>query len=416
MKDKKFALITSVGGHAFMELNFAKAYRQQPVVFSEKNNKEEFEKEVAEIYERFAPMFPEIKRATWDDAREVAEEGVSWRAELLNKRITADMWRDFAYTKLEPRFHFDLPMFKGIDRGKKNVLLIPQKLISDGKCGVTAQQQTVPLNVFNFFNNEEGNRYILGQHFHKVNDAENVKEIAKEFNMYVPGEKEDENVYGIRGVSHDQYLNMYKKLDMSIGVVGTHTWYMLTCFPEKSQILMYNRNGVENWDEIAKAYRKNGRKVYAFDFGEKTPWKIFALKVKARYVKLAKAIDKEKAKRAELLFKIDGIKNENGISKYQFKEAVEKEDKETIIAYIKGGGDINVELERPTLYWDGSIPIEGKETCRALDFVHKGGPLEKFLIKNGALPESHFEKLRAEQFKKWFEGGPNQFIDGQRKR
>ena len=34
-----------------------------------------------------------------------------------------------------------------------NIMLIPQKLISDEKCGVTAQQQSVPLSVFNSFKN-----------------------------------------------------------------------------------------------------------------------------------------------------------------------------------------------------------------------------------------------------------------------
>lgn len=189
MEDKKYALVTSVGGHAFMELNFAAAYNQEPVVFSEKDNKEDFEKEVAEIYERFSPMFPDIKVATWDEREKFTEQGVSWRRELLDKKIDATMWEQFAQTGLKPQVQTDLPRFAGIKDDSRNILLIPQKLISDGKCGVTAQQQTVPLSAFNFFKNEKGNRYILGQHFHKVNDVENVKDVASEFNMYVPGEK-----------------------------------------------------------------------------------------------------------------------------------------------------------------------------------------------------------------------------------
>ena len=303
MESKEFALVTSVGGHAFMELGFATAFNQKPIAYSEKDNKEEFEKEVADIYERFSPMFPDMRRASWDEAGNLAEQGVSWRKELLDRKIDAAMWGKFAQAKLKPQMSSDLPKFAGIKRDSRNVLLIPQKLISDGKCGVTAQQQTVPLSAFNFFKNEEGNRYILGQHFHKVNDVENVKEVAAEFDMYVPGEKEDEHVYGIRGVSHNQYLNMYKKLDMSVGIAGTHTWYMLTCFPETPQIILYNKNGVENWDELAKSYREKGKNVYALGFDENTDWKKFALEIKACYVKLSKTIDKEKAKKTERLSK-----------------------------------------------------------------------------------------------------------------
>lgn len=303
MENKKYALVTSVGGHAFMELNFAATYSQEPVVFSEKDNKDDFEKEVMEIYERFSLMFPNIKVATWDEREKFTKQGISWRKELLDERIDATMWERFAQTRLRPQIQTDLPRFAGIKSDTRNILLIPQKLISDGKCGITAQQQTVPLSAFNFFKNEEGNRYILGQHFHKVNDVENVKDVAIDFGMYVPGEKEDRHVYGIRGVSHNQYLNMYNKLDMSVGIAGTHTWYMLTCFPNTPQIILYNKNGVENWDEIANSYRKNGKNVYALGFDENTDWKKFALEIKARYIKLANTIDKEKMKKARNLSK-----------------------------------------------------------------------------------------------------------------
>lgn len=301
MDNKRYALVTSVGGHAFMELGFAAAYNQQPVVFSEKDNKEDFEKEVAEIYERFSPMFPDIKVATWDERENFAKQGVSWRRELLDGKIDATMWDEFAQSKLKPQVYGGLPKFAEIKGNFRNILLIPQKLISDGKCGITAQQQTVPLSAFNFFKNEDGNRYILGQHFHKINDVENVNEIAAEFGMYVPGAKEDKHVYGIRGVSHEQYLNMYKKLDMSVGIAGTHTWYMLTCFPNTPQIILYNKNGVENWENIAEAYRKNGKKVYALGFDENTNWKKFALEIKQCYVKLADTVDKQKAKKVKSL-------------------------------------------------------------------------------------------------------------------
>lgn len=92
---------------------------------------------------------------------------------------------------------------------------------------------------------------------------------------------------------------MYNKLDMSVGIAGTHTWYMLTSFSETPQIILYNKNGLENWDEIANSYLKNGKKVYALGFDENTDWKKFALEIKACYVKLGKTIDKEKMKKTK---------------------------------------------------------------------------------------------------------------------
>ena len=43
---KKIALITSSGGHGFMELNFGKLHNQEIVAYSEKDNREDFGEEV----------------------------------------------------------------------------------------------------------------------------------------------------------------------------------------------------------------------------------------------------------------------------------------------------------------------------------------------------------------------------------
>ncbi len=92
-----------------------------------------------------------------------------------------------------------------------------------------------------------------------------------------------------------QYWNMYKKINMSVGIAGTHTWYMLTCFPDVKQIIFYNKNGVEKWDEIAKSYQKQGKQIYALGFDKNTDWKKFALEVKALYTKISKSNKKTKS-------------------------------------------------------------------------------------------------------------------------
>lgn len=296
MKKKKTALITSAGGHGFMELNFGKLYNRKIVACSEKDNKEDFEKETADIYERLSAFAPDMEMATWEDRAKIRKKGISYRQKLLDKKLNENDWDKFAQTSLSPQTNKQLPQFRGLNSQSLVVMLIPQKLFTDGKCGLSAKQQTVPLAAFNSFKHEKENTYLLGQHFHAVNDFEHVQNIAKDFNMYIPGEKEEKHVFGIRGVPHDQFLNMFKKVDMSIGIAGTHTWYMLTCFPEKPQIIFYNKNGTEDWNAIAKAYQKQGYPIYAMGYDENTDWKKFALETKALYSKLSKRIKKEKEK------------------------------------------------------------------------------------------------------------------------
>ena len=301
MKKKNIALITSAGGHGFMDLNFGQLHNQEIVACSEKDNKEDFEKETADIYERLSPFVPNMKIATWEDAPKIKENGISYRKSLLDKELSESDWNKFAQTTFSLKTRNKSPKFRELHSQSLATMLIPQKLFTDGKCGLSAKQQSVPLEVFNFFKAEKETSYVLGQHFHKLNDIEHVKNIAEDFNMYVPGGKEEKHVFGIRGVPHDQLFNMYKKVDMSVGIAGTHTWYMLTCFPEKPQIIFYNKNGVEDWNAIAKAYQKHGYPIYAMGYDENTDWKRFSLETKALYTKLSKSIKKEKNKSKQLI-------------------------------------------------------------------------------------------------------------------
>ena len=96
-----------------------------------------------------------------------------------------------------------------------NTLFIPQKLISDGECGITAEQQSLPLAVFEFLKNK--NSLVLGQHFNKVNDIEAVRTLARDFDLYVPGLTENPEVMGIRGIQHTAYYNLYARLNATFG-------------------------------------------------------------------------------------------------------------------------------------------------------------------------------------------------------
>lgn len=227
--------ITSQFGHEIMSLNFAKALNRLVLIAPNKDNKEEYDTEAKKIYDNMSPLYNNIEIVAFEYKEVAAWDIVN---DLKKGKITAEMWHDFAAETLELDAE-NLPEYNAL-KGKQNVLVVPQKLISDGKCGITAQQQSLPLEVFDFLKGRTEN-FVLGQHFHKVNDLPIVEALAKEYNMYVPGMTENTEVFGIRGVQHKLYYNMYKSLSASVGIAGTHTWIMLTMFPEIPQIILFNR-------------------------------------------------------------------------------------------------------------------------------------------------------------------------------
>ena len=288
LKQKDIALITEAAGHGFMECMFGLAYGKKLVACSLQTEKEKFEKETCDIYNRLSPFVSNMEKAKWEEAENLIKNGVSFREMLKKEQTEGEMWNKFAQITLTPKQENNLPNYSSVDSHSTNIMLIPQKLFSDGQCGLTAQQQCVPLEVFNFFKSEPNNQYILGQHFNKVNDLEHVENIAREFSMYVPGQIEDKEVFGIRGIPHILYLNLYKKTDISIGIVGTHTWYMLGCFSDKPQIILYNKSGIERWEEIVKPYQKQGKPIYILGFDENTDWYKFSLEIQSLYKKIVK--------------------------------------------------------------------------------------------------------------------------------
>ncbi|MBQ8481310.1 MAG: hypothetical protein IJ532_02110 [Alphaproteobacteria bacterium] len=249
-----------------MACNFAAAYGVDVLVCPNKENKEEYNAE-AEKIARFMRYFYDVKIVPFEkkdalDARDII-------AELKAGQLSDLEWEKFFSTSIEPSVEFDEPeFFKYSPSHYYNILVVPQKLLSDGECGVSAKEQSVDPSVFESLKDKCD--LILGQHFNKVADLDTVKKLAKEFNMFVPGLKEHQEVLGIRGVEHRMYHNLYSRLNGSIGIAGTHTWIMLTAFPEIPQVIIYNKNGVENWEAISRAARRAGRKVVTVGFDETT--------------------------------------------------------------------------------------------------------------------------------------------------
>lgn len=282
---RNFIIVRSSFGHEIMAVNFAQAFGKKVVIIPAKDNEADFNAESEKIFANLSFFTKDLVKINFSEKEEYEKMSTDIIADLKAGKLADELWTKFANSRLVPTTTEGLHKFAGMRRNRKNLLLIPQKLISDGECGVTAQQQSVNPSVFNFLKEQKEYQLVLGQHFHKVNDLEAVQKLAESFGMYVPGMTEDEEVFGIRGVAHKEYYNMYSKLGMSIGIAGTHTWIMLTMFPWIPQVILYNRKGVENWDAIAKAYQAAGYPIRAIGFDEETDMKSLSESV-ASYYKL----------------------------------------------------------------------------------------------------------------------------------
>lgn len=287
MKKVNFIKISSQFGHEIMAMNFAKVLGLETVIIPNKEDKKEFEEESQKILDNMSFFSPNIFTISPKERLFYEEMSRDIIGELKAGKLPNDLWNAFAGCQLAPGILTRaLPVFPELHDGKPNLLVVPQKLLSDNACGVTAAQQSVDLAVFNFLKDAPF-RLVLGQHFNKVADLETVKALQQEFNLYVPGMTEEQEVFGIRGVRHVKYYNMYGSLSASVGIAGTHTWYLLTMFPYIPQIILYNKNGVEHWEAIAQAYRKAGYNIWAIGFDEMTDMADLSREIETRLFGIA---------------------------------------------------------------------------------------------------------------------------------
>lgn len=282
--NKKFIVIRSSFGHEIMAVNFAKALDMWVVIIPAKETEDEFNTESEKILANMSFFSEFLVRIQFAERQKY--EAMSWDliSDLKAGKLADEMWSKFVTARLVPTQNTNtLPQFNGMRANRKNLLLVPQKLVSDNACGVTAQQQSLNPEVFNFLKEQKEYQLVLGQHFHKVNDLPAVEALAKEFSMYVPGMSENPEVFGIRGVQHKMYYNMYNQLGMSIGIAGTHTWILLTMFPWVPQVILYNKKGVEHWDAIGKAFQAAGYPIRTIGFDENTNMEQLSEKIKSYY-------------------------------------------------------------------------------------------------------------------------------------
>ena len=312
---EKMYIIRDAFGHGLFTMNLAKAEGAKLVILPKKDTKEEFEAEAKKVYDNLCSAFEEgekmLNLVPFEEKGRYEAELRDPVAELKAGTFPTEEWGKFAWTKLHPRMTEDLPVyhlnpeildermnelerfdinnsqdpFFGYRRRPLNIMVIPEKLLSDGECGVTAAQQSLAPRIFKFVK-----RYgmpVLGQHFNKVTDLERVKTIAQELGMYVPGLTENSEVLGIRGIQHRQYFGLYGQLDASVGIAGTHTWLMLVT-SKTPQVILYNKKGVEDWEAIGAAYRKAGCKITTIGFDENTDMVALSKEIETAFEELVK--------------------------------------------------------------------------------------------------------------------------------
>jgi hypothetical protein len=194
-------------------------------------------------------------------------EGVCWDpiADLKAKMFTLDDWRKLSTVRLSFKKRENPYVYYGLI-GKKNTLVVFQKFISDEHFGVNAAMQSLSADDFTTVWDSTDQK-VYGQHFHKVNDREAVEAFAAARKVYVPGLIENHDVFGIRGRKHGDYAGMYENVQKAVAIPGTHTWIMLFFYPEIHQLIPY-RTGIENWSEIAQAWREAGNHIYTVEFND----------------------------------------------------------------------------------------------------------------------------------------------------
>ncbi len=261
-------VIRSCFGHEIMAMQFANVLGCEVLVCPSADNEKEYNQR-AEKIARFMSYFGDLKIVPF------CERGgcEAWDviADLKTGKLGDLAWLDFFKSKLEPMLEFNEPDFDcwGV---RRRVLVIPQKLLSDNLCGVTAQDQSLNPELFSFLRKQDYTALILGQHFDKEADLKAVTNLEYVFGpcLYVPGLTENHELLGLRGVEHRLYHNLYRGLTGSVGIAGTHTWILLTVFPEVPQVILYNKKGVENWQAIARAARRQGYNIVAIGFDNST--------------------------------------------------------------------------------------------------------------------------------------------------
>ena len=287
--------LSDPAGFGAMTLGFVGTYGHQTAyVISYADNIEAYNKETNEIYNRFHVIANALKIKLEIVPWVLHEDFIacSWDAtkEFKAKKLLPWMWRDCVeWTVSKPKVYFnkmyvdEVPMLDAVAETSPVVMIYPQKVISDGTCGATAGQQSLPLEAYKDIKNLSYAYTVFGQHFSKTNDAEKVRELIKSgYVDYIIGEKEATELFGIRGVPHHRFMKIYSYVDYYIGALSTPDWFRFLLFPEKPGLAFAYKGLTDVFylKDIEKAFAENGYYQRFEIFDENTSLQDLQAKVK----------------------------------------------------------------------------------------------------------------------------------------
>ena len=271
----KNIVINSSFGHEIMACKFASTYGVKILIAPKKDNKDEYNTEAERILRIMSFFYDKVEIVPFEERNTIDAWDII--GELKAGTLPDKVWNDFFKSVLIPTRPAPVE-YPELEK-TTNLLFVPQKLISDGACGLDAAQQSLTPTVFEFLKHIDGVRLVLGQHFHKLNDKSVVDALAKEFGLYVPGTMSNPDVYGIRGVAHEMLYPVYSGCDFCVGIAGTHTWLILAMCPWIRMVIVANKNLTEHWDAIVKAAKSAGREVELVEFDENMTGKEIAERI-----------------------------------------------------------------------------------------------------------------------------------------
>lgn len=141
---------------------------------------------------------------------------------------------------------------------ENSVIIVPEKYKTDGNSRDSAENQSIGWDAFQgFYKFFSEKQLVLGQHFdkNKKEETEPLIEHSRLHKINIPGLDENKEFFGIRGIPLHEWKDMYEAADLIIGIAGTHTWQVLTMFPNKPQIIFFNNSNAqdgkfEDWTQI----------------------------------------------------------------------------------------------------------------------------------------------------------------------
>ena len=258
METKKFFIVRSNFGHEIVVLLAAKSYNKEVIIIPIAETKDEFIRKSLIIWYQLQFFYANIRMINWEEIEMYEKYGFDFVAALVSGKIPDEAWYHFAKFKLVPTYEVSVEYHVGGDYG----FFIPQKLVSDGKCGKTAEEQSLVPEMFECLKKRSEKR-VLMQHFSIQNDVEKVLALGAD---YVPGLTENKMVFGIRNVLHSLFYPLYKHAKYSVGIAGTHSWYLLCMFPEIAQAILYPYGGREHWDVIEDAWRSQDYPIHCLGY------------------------------------------------------------------------------------------------------------------------------------------------------